>query len=75
MCDFDGFYTFAVGTREGFAVLRDPIACKQAVMVETVDYVAMATEFRSLAGLPGIENARIWEPEPGHVYSWGRKAA
>ena len=54
-------------------MLRDPIACKQAVMVETVDYVAMATEFRSLAGLPGIENARIWEPEPGHVYSWGRK--
>jgi amidophosphoribosyltransferase len=75
LCDLDGFYTFAVGTREGFAVLRDPIACKQAVMVETVDYVAMATEFRSLAGLPGIENARIWEPEPGHVYSWGRKAA
>ena len=75
LCDLDGFYTFAVGTREGFAVLRDPIACKQAVMVETVDYVEMATEFRSLAGLPGIENARIWEPEPGHVYSWGRKAA
>jgi len=73
--DLDGFYTFAVGTREGFAVLRDPIACKQAVMAETDDYVAMATEFRSLAGLPGIENARIWEPEPGLVYSWGRKAA
>jgi glutamate synthase domain-containing protein 1 len=75
LCDLDGFYTFAVGTREGFAVLRDPIACKQAVMAETGDYVAMATEFRSLAGLPGIANARIWEPEPGHVYSWGRKAA
>ncbi len=75
LCDLDGFYTFAVGTREGFAVLRDPIACKQAVMAETVDYVAMATEFRSLAGLPGIANARIWEPEPGQVYSWGRKAA
>jgi len=73
--DLDGFYTFAVGTREGFAVLRDPIACKQAVMAETGDYVAMATEFRSLAGLPGIANARIWEPEPGQVYSWGRKAA
>lgn len=73
--DLDGFYTFAIGTRDGFAVLRDPIACKQAVMAETDDYVAIATEYRSLAGLPGIGNARIWEPEPGHVYSWGREAA
>tara|TARA_Y100001934_G_C12327619_1_gene763403 strand:- start:901 stop:1806 length:906 start_codon:yes stop_codon:yes gene_type:complete len=73
--DLDGFYTFAIGTRDGFAVLRDPIACKQAVMAETDDYVAIATEFRSLAELPGIDNARIWEPEPGHVYSWGREAA
>lgn len=73
--DLDGFYTFAIGTRDGFAVLRDPIACKQAVMAETDDYVAIATEFRSLAGLPGIDGARIWEPEPGHVYSWGREAA
>ena len=29
--DLDGFYTFAVGTADGFAVLRDPIACKPAV--------------------------------------------
>jgi len=68
--DLDGFYTFAVGTAEGFAVLRDPIACKPAVMAETDDYVAMASEYRSLAGLPGIESARLWEPEPGVVYSW-----
>lgn len=73
--DLDGFYTFAIGTRDGFAVLRDPIACKQAVMAETDDYVAIATEFRSLSGLPGIDDAQIWEPEPGHVYSWGREAA
>ena len=73
--DLDGFYTFAIGTRDGFAVLRDPIACKQATMAETDEFVAMATEYRSLAGLPGIENARIWEPEPGHVYTWGREAA
>jgi len=75
LSDLDGFYTFAIGTRDGFAVLRDPIACKQAVMAETDDYVAMATEYRSLAGLPGIKSARIWEPEPGHVYRWGREAA
>ena len=35
--DLDGFYTFAVGTADGFAVLRDPIACKPAVMAETDD--------------------------------------
>ncbi|HEY8901451.1 MAG TPA: glutamine amidotransferase family protein [Chthoniobacterales bacterium] len=72
--DLDGFYTFAVGTEEGFAVLRDPIACKPAVMAETDDYVAMASEYRSLAGLPGIENARLWEPEPGVVYNWSHAA-
>ncbi|MDA0321401.1 MAG: glutamine amidotransferase family protein [Verrucomicrobia bacterium] len=69
--DLDGFYTFAIGTSNGFAVLRDPIACKPAVMVETDDYVAMASEYRALADLPGIENARQWEPEPAIVYTWG----
>ena len=73
--DLDGFYTFAIGTLNGFAVLRDPIACKQATIVETDDYVAMATEYRSLARLPDIQNAAIWEPEPGQVYSWGRAVA
>lgn len=68
--DLDGFYTFTIGTRDGFAVLRDPIACKPAVMAETEDYVAMASEYRSLTGLPGIEKARLWEPEPATVYSW-----
>ncbi len=68
--DLDGFYTFTVGTAEGFAVLRDPIACKPAVLAETADYVAMASEYRALASLPGIENARLWEPEPAVVYNW-----
>lgn len=72
--DLDGFYTFAIGTRDGFAVLRDPIACKPAVLAETADYVAMASEYRSLAGLPGVENARLWEPEPATVYSWSMAA-
>src|ERR1700727_1824133 len=69
--DLDGFYTFAVGTRDGFAVLRHPIACKPAVMAETDDWVAMASEFRAIAVLPGAEDAVAWEPEPGRVYSWG----
>ncbi|HEU0023448.1 MAG TPA: hypothetical protein VFQ12_02375 [Thermoleophilaceae bacterium] len=70
--DFDGFYTFAVGTAEGFAVLRDPIACKPAVMAETDEWVAMASEYRAIAVLPGAEEATMWEPEPGRVYSWER---
>jgi glutamate synthase domain-containing protein 1 len=69
--DLDGFYTFAVGTRTGFAVLRDPIACKPAVMAENDDWVAMASEFRAIAQLPGVEKARVWEPAPATVYSWG----
>ncbi len=68
--DLDGFYTFAVGSKDGFAVLRDPIGCKPAILAETDDWVAMASEFRSIAGLPGVENAKIWEPEPARIYSW-----
>src|ERR1700744_5707423 len=69
--DLDGFYTFAVGTADGFAVLRDPIACKPAVMAETDEWVAMASEYRAIAVLPGAEDAVSWEPVPGRVYSWG----
>jgi glutamate synthase domain-containing protein 1 len=68
--DLDGFYTFAVGTAEGFAVLRDPIACKPAVLAETDEWVAMSSEWRSIAVLPGAADARAWEPEPGVVYAW-----
>jgi glutamate synthase domain-containing protein 1 len=69
--DLDGFYTFAVGTADGFAVLRDPIACKPAVMAETDEWVAMASEYRAIAALPGAQDANMWEPAPAHVYSWG----
>ena len=68
--DLDGFYTFAIGTRNGFAVLRDPIACKPAVLAETDDWVAMASEYRAIAQLPGADKARVWEPEPAQIYSW-----
>jgi len=68
--DLDGFYTFLVGTADGFAVLRDPIACKPAVLAETDDWVAMASEYRAIAVLPGAADARIWEPDPGVVYAW-----
>jgi methylamine---glutamate N-methyltransferase subunit A len=73
--DLDGFYTFAVGTADGFAVLRDPIACKPAVMAETDEWVAMASEYRAIAVLPGADAANVWEPEPGRVYVWERARA
>ena len=63
---------FAVGTADGFAVLRDPIACKPAVMAESDEWVAMASEYRAIATLPGAEEAELWEPEPGRVYVWQR---
>jgi len=68
--DLDGFYTFAIGTRDGFAVLRDPVACKPAVLAETDDWVAMSSEYRAIAQLPGAENARVWEPAPAKIYTW-----
>jgi glutamate synthase domain-containing protein 1 len=70
--DLDGFFTFVVGTGNGFGVVRDPIACKPAVMAETDRYVAFGSEYRAMVGLPGIEDARVWEPEPATVYFWER---
>jgi amidophosphoribosyltransferase len=68
--DLDGFFTFVVGTKDGFGVVRDPIACKPAVMAETDQYVAFGSEYRALVNLPRIGNAKIWEPEPATVYFW-----
>ncbi|MGI9364021.1 MAG: class II glutamine amidotransferase [Rhizobiaceae bacterium] len=68
--DLDGFYTFVVGTKTGFGVLRDPIACKPAVLAETEQYVAFGSEYRALVNLPDIDTARVWEPEPATVYFW-----
>lgn len=73
--DLDGFFTFVVGTKDGFGVVRDPIACKPAVMAETDQYVAFGSEYRALVDLPGIEAARIWEPEPATVYFWSHETS
>ncbi|MGD9509688.1 MAG: glutamine amidotransferase family protein [Geminicoccaceae bacterium] len=73
--DLDGFFTFVVGTRDGFGVVRDPIACKPAVMAETDQYIAFGSEYRALVNLPDIETARVWEPEPATVYFWDHAKA
>jgi glutamate synthase domain-containing protein 1 len=70
--DLDGFFTFVVGTKSGFGVVRDAIACKPAIMAETDRYVAFGSEYRALVSLPGIDAARVWEPEPATVYFWER---
>jgi amidophosphoribosyltransferase len=68
--DFDGFFTFLMGTHDKLALVRDPFACKPAIVAETDDYVAIASEFRSLAHLPDIKSARVFEPKPAEIYSW-----
>ncbi len=70
LLDLDGFYTFAIGIESGFAILRDPIACKPAVIAETDDWVAMSSEFRAIAQLPGVDDAEVWEPQPAQIYTW-----
>lgn len=70
LVDLDGFYTFAIGIESGFAILRDPISCKPAVVAETDDWVAMSSEYRAIARLPGVDDAEIFEPEPARVYTW-----
>ena len=67
---FDGFYTFLMGTQTKLALVRDPFACKPALVAETDDYVAIASEFRSLAHLPDVKHATLFEPKPEHIYSW-----
>ena len=67
---FDGFFTFLMGTRDKLALVRDPFACKPAIVAETDDYVAIASEFRSLAHLPDVKHAQLFEPKPEHIYSW-----
>jgi len=68
--EFDGFYTFLMGTKNELALVRDAFSCKHAVVAETDDYVAIATEFRSLAHLPGVNHANLFEPKPEEMYVW-----
>ncbi|GAA4118286.1 N-methylglutamate synthase subunit A [Enteractinococcus coprophilus] len=70
--EFDGFYTLLVTTEDSFAVVRDQYACKPAIIAEHPDWVAMASEFQAIAHLPGMEDAEIFEPGPGKVYTWKR---
>lgn len=70
LVELDGFFTLLMATKEKLVLVRDAFACKPAVAAETDDYVAIASEFRSLAHLPGVKEARIFEPGPEQIYSW-----
>jgi glutamate synthase domain-containing protein 1 len=72
MVDLDGFFTLLVTTADEFAVVRDPFACKPAVIAESEGYVAFGSEYRALAGLPGIAEAEVFEPAPEELYVWSR---
>ncbi|MDX2097797.1 MAG: class II glutamine amidotransferase [Leptolyngbyaceae cyanobacterium bins.59] len=68
--ELDGFFTFLMGTGDKLALVRDAFACKPAIVAETDDYVAIASEFRSLAHLPEIKQAHLYEPAPEEMYVW-----
>lgn len=73
--ELDGFYTFLIGTNDELALVRDAFACKPAVVAETEEYVAISSEFRSLAHLPDIADADIFEPMPEEIYVWNKRPA
>jgi len=68
--ELDGFYTFLMGTSDALAIVRDGFACKPALVAETDDWVAIASEYRSLAHLPGVSGAKLYEPQPERIYAW-----
>lgn len=72
VAELDGFFTFVVTIRTVFTVVRDSFACKPAVIAETPDYVAMASEYHALADLPGIAGAQVFEPMPEEIHAWTR---
>jgi glutamate synthase domain-containing protein 1 len=68
--ELDGFYTLLMATADKLVLVRDAFACKPAVVAETDEYVAISSEYRALAHLPDVQNARIFEPVPEQIYSW-----
>ncbi len=72
MKELDGFFTLVISTAGEMSVVRDAFACKPAVVAETEGYIAVASEYRALAELPGIAGAEVFEPQPEEVYTWSR---
>jgi methylamine---glutamate N-methyltransferase subunit A len=66
----DGFFTLLVSTPSAIGLVIDPFGCKPAVVAEHPRYVAIASEYHALAGLPDLESARLFEPPAGSVHVW-----
>ena len=64
MTDLDGAFNYLVVSTEGLGVVRDRFGFKPLVLVETDEFVAVATEEIALRrALPG--NYSAVEPPPG----------
>ena len=68
--ELDGFFTLLMATTHEMCLVRDAFACKPAVVAETDQYIAISSEYRSLAHLPDAERANLFEPKPEEIYSW-----
>lgn len=68
----DGFYTLLCATQNEFAIARDSVSCKPAVIAVHDRYVAMSSEYRALAELPDIDKAKVFEPAPNEIHVWTR---
>ncbi|MBE9178165.1 hypothetical protein IQ268_06150 [Oculatella sp. LEGE 06141] len=67
----DGTYTFLVATADKVGLVRDKFAAKPAVIYESDEMVAIASEYRSLLNLPGFNpEAGIREPDASEVNVW-----
>lgn len=69
--DLDGTYTLLVATQDQVGLVRDKFAAKPAVIYETPEVVAVASEYQALMNLPGFNpTATIREPDAGEVNVW-----
>ena len=70
--ELDGFFTFLIGTADGLALVRDPFACKPAIVAETDDYVAIVLGVPLAGASARRAHAKLFEPQPRTIYSWSR---
>jgi len=69
--DIDGTYTFLVATSDKIALIRDKFAAKPAVIYETPEMIAIASEYRCFLSLPHYNpSAKISEPDAGEIKIW-----
>ncbi len=69
--EVDGTFTVLVATTDAVALVRDRQAAKPAVVYETPEMVAIASEYRAFLNLPNFDpSATIHEPDAGDIMLW-----